>query len=34
MDLFGNEKLKVIIDVKGLYSIGELEETNAIWWRL
>ncbi len=34
MDLFGNEKKQVIIDVKGLYSIGELEETNAIWWRL
>ena len=34
MDLFGNEKKQVIIDVKGLYCIGELEETNAIWWRL
>ena len=29
-----SDKEKVLIDVKGLYAVKELRETNMTWWRL
>ena len=34
MDLFGTPENKVLIDVKGLYDIGELNASGILWWRL
>lgn len=34
MQMFGDNKSRVIIDVKGLYRVHELESTDALWWRL
>lgn len=31
---YGNNENNVLIDVKGLFSIDELEKSNMIWWRL
>ena len=32
--MFGMEKNRVIIDVKGLYEIEDLKASDVIWWRL
>ena len=32
--MFGMEKNRVIIDVKGLYEIEDLKASDLIWWRL
>ena len=29
-----SDKEKVLIDVKGLYAVKDLRETNMTWWRL
>ena len=34
MKLFGENEQKVLIDVKGLYSIQDLSTVNVLWWRL
>ena len=34
MDLFGDNNHKVLIDVKGLYCIKDLQKANLLWWRL
>ena len=33
-ELYGGEKKKVLVDVKGLYSINDLRATDLLWWRL
>lgn len=32
--LFNGKEQKVVIDVKGLYSIDSLKESKVLWWRL
>lgn len=32
--LYGANKHKILIDVKGIYKISELEAANILWWRL
>ena len=32
--MFKKDSAKVLIDVKGLYKIGELKKSGFIWWRL
>ena len=34
MKLFVENEQKVLIDVKGLYSIQDLSTVNVLWWRL
>ena len=34
LKLYGGEKKKVLVDVKGLYSINDLRATDLLWWRL
>ena len=34
MKIFGENERKVLIDVKGLYSIQDLSTVNVLWWRL
>lgn len=34
IELFGKEKKGVIIDVKGMFTIKELQEADVYWWRL
>lgn len=34
MKLFGDKKERVLIDVKGLYKVEDLEKNDVIWWRL
>ena len=34
MKIFGENERKVLIDVKGLYSIQDLNTENVLWWRL
>lgn len=34
LKLFGDKKERVIIDVKGLYKVEDLEKNDVIWWRL
>ncbi len=32
--LYGEEKPKILIDVKGIYPINELKKSDITWWRL
>lgn len=34
LKLYGGAKKKVLVDVKGLYSINDLRATDLLWWRL
>ncbi len=34
LKLYGNKKEKVLIDVKGLYKVEDLNKYGVIWWRL
>lgn len=32
--LFGEKPVKILIDVKGMFDLGELRKSDILWWRL